>query len=97
MTAAADGVVLTVGHSGTGYGTYVIVGHRGAATLYGHLDSTTVKAGERVQRGQRLGFEGSTGYSTGPHLHFEVRVNSQPVDPLAYFIELRPRVTNMAA
>ena len=97
VTAAADGVVLTVGHTTTGYGTYVIVGHRGAATLYAHLDSTTVKPGEKIQRGQRLGFEGSTGYSTGPHLHFEVRVNGQPVDPMAYFTETPPGATNLAA
>lgn len=83
--AAADGVVVAVGHTATGYGNYVIVAHGGGiATLYGHLLQTSVNVGERVVRGQLVGLEGSTGFSTGPHVHFELRLNDQVVDPMPY-------------
>jgi murein DD-endopeptidase MepM/ murein hydrolase activator NlpD len=76
---------VAVGHSGFGYGNYVIVGHGGGiATLYGHLLDTTVKVGDWVARGQQIGHEGSTGLSTGPHVHFELRLNDQVVDPMPY-------------
>jgi murein DD-endopeptidase MepM/ murein hydrolase activator NlpD len=85
VTAAADGVVVAVGHGALGYGNYVVVAHgSGIATLYGHLLQTNVSAGRKVVRGQLLGLEGSTGYSTGPHLHFELRVNDQVTDPMPY-------------
>jgi murein DD-endopeptidase MepM/ murein hydrolase activator NlpD len=85
VMAAADGVVVAVGHTGVGYGNYVIVGHGGGiATLYGHLLDTTVKVGDGVERGQGIGHEGSTGLSTGPHVHFELRLNEQVVDPMPY-------------
>jgi murein DD-endopeptidase MepM/ murein hydrolase activator NlpD len=85
VTAAADGVIVAVGHSGLGYGNYVIVGHGGGiATLYGHLLDTTVKVGDWVARGQQIGHEGSTGLSTGPHVHFELRLNDQVLDPMPY-------------
>jgi len=83
--AAADGVVVAVGHGATGYGNYVIIAHGGGvATLYGHLLRTTVNVGQKVVRGELIGLEGSTGYSTGPHLHFELRVNEQVTDPMQY-------------
>jgi murein DD-endopeptidase MepM/ murein hydrolase activator NlpD len=83
--AAADGVVVAVGHSGLGYGNYVIVAHGGGIeTLYGHLLQTDVLSGARVVRGQRVGLEGSTGFSTGPHLHFELRIGNKIVDPMPY-------------
>lgn len=85
VTAAAAGVVVAVGHTPFGYGNYVIVAHGGGiATLYGHLLETKVKAGDHVVRGQLVGLEGSTGFSTGPHLHFELRVNDAIVDPMPY-------------
>lgn len=85
VVAAGDGVVVAVGHTSVGYGNYVIIAHGGGiATLYGHLLQTNVNAGDRVVRGQLVGLEGSTGFSTGPHLHFELRVNNQVVDPLPY-------------
>ncbi len=85
VTSAADGVVVAVGRSSVGYGNYVIVGHGGGiATLYGHLLDTTVKVGDGVARGQQIGHEGSTGLSTGPHVHFELRLNDQVVDPMPY-------------
>jgi murein DD-endopeptidase MepM/ murein hydrolase activator NlpD len=83
--AAADGVVVAVGHGATGYGNYVVIAHGGGiATLYGHLLQTAVSTGQKVVRGQLIGLEGSTGYSTGPHLHFELRVNQQVTDPMPY-------------
>jgi murein DD-endopeptidase MepM/ murein hydrolase activator NlpD len=85
VAAAADGLVATVGAGTTGYGNYVIVVHRdGFVTLYGHLAVTTVSAGQTVTQGQEIGVEGSTGASTGVHLHFEVRLNGTPVDPSPY-------------
>ncbi|TMD97845.1 MAG: hypothetical protein E6I72_04865 [Chloroflexi bacterium] len=85
VMAAADGVVVAVGHSALGYGNYIVIAHGGGiATLYGHLLQTTVSAGQKVARGQLIGLEGSTGYSTGPHVHFELRVNDQVTDPMPY-------------
>lgn len=85
VSSAADGVVVAVGHSSFGYGNYVIVAHgNGVETLYGHLLQTNVGAGDKVRRGQLVGLEGSTGLSTGAHLHFELRVNDAVTDPLPY-------------
>ena len=89
VLAAADGIVVAVAHTLVGYGNYVMVAHGGGViTLYAHLLETDVYSGERVTRGQRIGREGSTGLSTGPHLHFEVRVYDQVVDPLRYLTPL---------
>jgi murein DD-endopeptidase MepM/ murein hydrolase activator NlpD len=83
--AAADGVVVAVGHSAYGYGNYVIVAHGGGiATLYGHLLQTRAAVGQEVARGQLIGLEGQSGLATGPHVHFEVRVNDQVIDPMPY-------------
>jgi murein DD-endopeptidase MepM/ murein hydrolase activator NlpD len=83
--AADDGVVALVGNSGSGYGKYVVIAHAGGLdTLYGHLSSILVKAGQRVTQGTPVGLEGSTGNSTGPHLHFELRIAQKPVDPTPY-------------
>lgn len=85
VLAAGDGIVVAVGHTYVGYGNYVIVAHGGGVlTLYAHLLDTAVTPGARVTRGQMIGREGSSGYSTGPHLHFEVRINGQVTDPLRY-------------
>ena len=84
VLAAGDGTVVFAGPRG-GYGTTVIVDHGGAlATLYAHQSRLGVEAGDRVRRGQAVGAVGSTGLSTAPHLHFEVRVEGTPVDPLNY-------------
>jgi murein DD-endopeptidase MepM/ murein hydrolase activator NlpD len=87
--AAADGVVVLArpmtGTAGAlvGYGNYVIIQHdTGLKTLYGHLLTIGVKEGQQVKRGQLVGLVGSTGNSTGPHTHFEVRIENSPVDPL---------------
>ncbi|HSS61166.1 MAG TPA: peptidoglycan DD-metalloendopeptidase family protein [Candidatus Limnocylindrales bacterium] len=85
VMAAADGLVVAVGHGNLGYGNYIVIAHGGGvATLYGHLLQTDVNAGDRVVRGEVIGLEGSTGYSTGPHVHFELRVNDQVIDPMPY-------------
>jgi murein DD-endopeptidase MepM/ murein hydrolase activator NlpD len=78
-------VVALVGSSSQGYGNYVIVAHSGGLnTLYGHLSTALVKVGQGVIQGQPIGLEGSTGNSTGAHLHFELRINQAPVDPTPY-------------
>jgi murein DD-endopeptidase MepM/ murein hydrolase activator NlpD len=90
ISAAADGVVVlagtnVVGGAVVGYGTYVVIAHGGGLyTLYGHLSRLGVAAGDHVRAGQVIGLSGSTGNSTGPHLHFEVRQGSEPVDPTPY-------------
>ena len=81
IRAAADGVVVYAGWRG-GYGNAVIIDHGGSlATLSGHLSGINVATGQAVATGQVIGAAGSTGGSTGPHLHFEVRVDGVPVDP----------------
>ena len=83
--AADDGVVALVGVSSQGYGRYVVIAHPGGLdTLYGHLSASLVKVGQPVVQGQTIGLEGSTGNSTGPHLHFELRIKQQPIDPTPY-------------
>ena len=88
IKASNDGRVIFAGWYG-GYGQVVILDHgivRGQpiTTLYAHMSSISVSKGQQVKRGQQVGREGSTGYSTGPHCHFEVRVNGQPRNPLNY-------------
>ncbi len=84
IRAADKGLVVYAGWRG-GYGKCVIIDHgSGVATLYAHMSSISVGAGCVVSRGSVIGAVGSTGLSTGPHLHFEVRKNGRPVDPLSY-------------
>lgn len=83
---AADGGTVTVSSYDGGYGNYVMLNHGdGRATLYGHMSSRAVSVGQTVTQGQVIGYVGSTGNSTGPHLHFEVRINGGTVNPLNYF------------
>jgi murein DD-endopeptidase MepM/ murein hydrolase activator NlpD len=83
--AADDGIIALVGTSSSGYGRYVVIAHSGGLdTLYGHLSTALVKVGQLVVQGQTIGLEGSTGNSTGPHLHFELRIKQQPIDPTPY-------------
>lgn len=84
IRAAASGRVLVAAYNG-GYGNLVVIDHgRGLATAYAHQARLAVAAGQTVAQGQVIGYVGSTGVSTGPHLHFEVRVNGSTVDPLGY-------------
>lgn len=82
--AAAAGTVIYAGWE-SGYGNFVVIDHGGGiATAYGHNTSLAVAVGEHVEQGQVIAYSGSTGFSTGPHVHFEVRVDGNPVDPLGY-------------
>ena len=82
--ASDSGRVIFNGWYG-GYGKVVIVDHgRNYSTLYAHLSRINASRGENIQKGQVVGYEGQTGYSTGPHLHFEVRRDGKPQNPLNY-------------
>jgi murein DD-endopeptidase MepM/ murein hydrolase activator NlpD len=84
IAAAAGGTVILAGTYG-GYGNAVVIDHGGGvATLYAHQSSIAVGYGASVNAGDTIGYVGSTGLSTGPHLHFEVRLNGSPVDPVPY-------------
>jgi murein DD-endopeptidase MepM/ murein hydrolase activator NlpD len=84
IKAADDGIVVMAGPNG-GYGNWTLIDHGGGlATGYGHQSSIGVSRGQRVSRGEVIGRVGSTGASTGPHLHWEVRVNGNPVDPMRW-------------
>ena len=85
VVAAYGGVIALVGYDQLGYGNYVVIAHGGGlTTLYAHLDRVLVLQGQTVSAGHPIGLEGSTGNSTGPHLHFEFRVGGVPQDPLPY-------------
>lgn len=85
VTASLSGTVQKVKYGSTGYGYYVIIDHGGNyKTLYGHLSGIAVVEGQQVTQGQTIGYVGSTGNSTGPHLHFEIRVAGAQVDPQPY-------------
>ena len=85
ILASKSGVVITSTRNGS-YGNYVVVGHSdGTSTLYAHMSSRSVSQGQTVKQGQVVGRVGTTGSSTGNHLHFEIRVNGSRVDPVNYF------------
>ncbi|MFZ9719248.1 MAG: M23 family metallopeptidase [Chitinophagaceae bacterium] len=101
--ATADGIVTTAGFSDAGFGNHVIISHGfNYETLYGHMFRVKARKGQRVKRGEVIGYVGNTGKSTGPHLHYEVHKRGNPVDPI-YFIynDLSPeqfdRILKMAA
>ena len=82
--AAAAGTVVLAGWTG-GYGNYTCIDHGGGlSTCYGHQERILVSVGQAVGQAQIIGLSDCTGYCLGPHLHFEVRINGQPTDPLAY-------------
>ena len=85
IVATADGVVTIAGWNAGGYGNMVDIDHgSGVSTRYGHASAVVVTPGQRVRRGQIIAYVGSTGHSTGPHLHYEVRLSGQPVNPASY-------------
>jgi murein DD-endopeptidase MepM/ murein hydrolase activator NlpD len=87
IAAPAAGKVVRAG-SGPDFGRHIVIDHgNGVRSLYGHLKQLDVKAGQRVEQGQVIGLVGSSGKSTGPHLHYEVSVNGKPVDPRSFLLE----------
>lgn len=86
IMAPADGLVTNIGRE-WGFGKILVISHGfGFITRYGHLHRINVKVGQKVKRGQKIAEMGSTGRSTGPHLHYEVRVNGVPVNPIKYVL-----------
>lgn len=84
--ATGNGTIEIAGETGDGYGKHVVINHGyGYETLYGHMYKVKVKPGEKVKRGEVIGWVGSSGKSTGPHCHYEVHVNGQEVDPVYFF------------
>lgn len=85
IIASADGIVTLVLHDDVGYGWYIVLYHGdGISTLYAHCSKVIVREGQTVKQGQVIGLVGSTGASSGPHIHYEVRVNGTPKNPLDY-------------
>ena len=83
--ATADGIITTAGYNSGGYGNLIKIDHgRGIETRYGHLSKMSVYAGQRVKRGEMIGRMGSTGRSTGSHLHYEVRIDGRAVNPVPF-------------
>ena len=84
--ATGNGTVKIAGNRGNGFGNHVIINHGyGYETLYGHMVRVKARVGQRVKRGEVIGWVGSTGKSTGPHCHYEVHVNGREVDPVYFF------------
>jgi len=84
--ATENGTVETAANTGNGYGNHVVINNGyGYSTLFGHMFRIKVKHGEKVKRGEIIGWVGNTGKSTGPHCHYEVHRNGEPVDPVYYF------------
>lgn len=93
VRVTADGVVLEVGRH-AGYGRLVVVDHGfGVTTWYAHLSGYNAEVGMNVKRGDVIGYEGDSGRSTGPHLHYEVRINNTPVNPWRYLRNISPTTT----
>jgi len=87
--------VIWAGWTNTGFGWSVRINHcNHVSTLYGHMAKVLVKAGDNVLAGQPVGLEGSSGWSTGPHLHFSLLVNNSFVDPYAYYGYSLYRITH---
>ena len=94
--ATADGTIKTTGYSDVGYGNHVVINHGfGYETLYGHMVRIKARARQRIRRGEVIGYVGSTGKSTGPHLHYAVHKNGQKLDPVYFFYnDLTPQQFN---
>ena len=84
--ATADGIVKHAGWKANGFGNHVVINHGfGYETLYGHMSKVAVKKGQKVKRGQIIGYVGNTGLSAGPHCHYEVHINGKKVNPINYY------------
>ena len=91
VRASADGIVMAASEQG-GLGKAIFLAHGyGLSTRYGHLSAVSVRPGQKVKRGDVIGRVGSTGRSTGYHLHYEVRIDGEPVNPLAYILDNSPQ------
>jgi murein DD-endopeptidase MepM/ murein hydrolase activator NlpD len=96
IVATADGQVVTVDYEAEGFGNYVIIKHKhGFYTRYAHMQQSRVTTGQRVQQGEVIGYIGNTGLSTGPHLHYEVHIGSDVVDPFKY-LNIRSSIAKTA-
>ncbi len=85
IIASDSGTVTWSGDDGGGYGNYVVIDHgNGYTTIYGHASELACSTGDYVNQGDVIAYVGSTGNSTGPHLHFEIRENDEPIDPLGF-------------
>lgn len=86
--SAMEGEVIYADYNKGGYGNLIIIEHEeNISTYYAHLSKFSVKVGDKVREGDLIGYVGNTGFSTGPHLHFELRVNDNPVDPTNYILQ----------
>ena len=84
--ATGNGTVEVAGQTGDGFGNHVVINHGyGYETLYGHMYKVKVKVGQKVERGEVIGWVGNSGKSTGPHCHYEVHINGQEVNPVYFF------------
>lgn len=84
--ATGNGIVSKVEYNGRGYGNHVVINHGyGYSTLYGHMSKFAVRPGQKIKRGDIIGYVGSTGSSTGPHVHYEVIKNGKKIDPINFF------------
>ena len=84
--STGNGTVAKVEYNGRGYGNHIIINHGfGYSTLYGHLSRFAVRPGQKINRGDIIGYAGNTGSSTGPHLHYEVIKNGKKINPINYF------------
>ncbi len=85
IQSTMDGTVIHAGWNNQGYGNLVIVENEGYRTYYAHLSEIPVEMGQTIRAGDTIGLSGNTGNSTGPHLHYEVRYNGQPLDPAEFY------------
>jgi murein DD-endopeptidase MepM/ murein hydrolase activator NlpD len=84
--AAGNGKILKADNTASGFGEHIEIDHGyGYSTIYAHLSKYNVKAGQKVKRGDLIGFVGNTGRSSGPHLHYEVHKNGQPINPINFY------------
>ena len=88
IQATGNGKVIKADHGRVGYGNHVIIDHGyGYTSLYGHMSTIKVRVGDEIQKGETIGTVGNTGTSTAPHLHYEVRLKGNPVDPIIYCMD----------
>jgi murein DD-endopeptidase MepM/ murein hydrolase activator NlpD len=90
VVASHDGTVIKAEEDNSGYGVHVRLEGTECLTIYGHFSRVTVRKGQQVKAGEIIGYSGNTGNSTGPHLHFEVRIDGKAVDPSLHLVAIQP-------